>query len=160
MNWTGPGSGFNNFGRCWIADQNVSGHAEILERGTTYRWRARGNSTSSTTGAGSWSAFQTFTTGTAPAMPTFTGQPAEGSQVHMGNAVGSTVNVSWTPTGCNGASFGMRVLEDGQQSATITGIGNTAVVPIRRGHDYRLELSVTTNWGTSPPASLRFSTTQ
>lgn len=160
VNWTGPSSGFTNFGRCWIADQNGSFHSEVLDRGTTYRWRTRANSSSSYAGAGPWSAFQTFTTGSAPTTPIFTGQPVEGSQVHMGNVVSTGLSIAWGSTQCGGESFRIRVFENNQQVATLEGVGNTANVPIRRDRAYRVELVVTTIWGISPVGSLRFSTTQ
>jgi hypothetical protein len=160
VQWTGESTGFDNFDRCWIADLNTDFHSSTLQRSTQYRWRVRGNSTSTTVGAGPFSAFQTFTTGGAPAAPVFEGEPSEGGQVRMGNAVATTVPVRWRPSGCGQETFDIRVLEDNQQSAGIQGAGNTATIPIRRGHAYRIELIVTTNWGSSPMGTLRFSTIQ
>lgn len=160
--WTDVGTGLNNIGTCWTADQNQSFHTQQLDRGTRYSWRVRANSNSTSAGAGPWSAFQTFTTGGTPAAPTFVGTILEGSQVHLGDVnVPTNITIQWTSSGCGNETYSMNVFQNNVEVVAarqerVPGV--SAVVEVRRDNAYRIELVVHTDWGSSQRVTMNFTT--
>jgi len=159
VTWTEPGSGFDNYPECWIADTNTDFHAESLDQNTFYRWRVRASDvTVDPIASGPFSAFQTFKTAGPPLQPpTFT-VPTEGQVISLpSGVVAQTFTASWSPPECEPASFRLEVFRnDGAANPVVTGAGSSAPFQIRRDSSYRLRLVQSTGTGDAPPAEVNF----
>ncbi|MGH6864683.1 MAG: hypothetical protein ACREDO_00510 [Methyloceanibacter sp.] len=159
-NWSEPGSGFDNYPECWIADTNTHFHAESLDQNTFYRWRARGSDvTVDPIASGPYTAFQTFKTAGPPTAPPSFTAPTEGQVITLpAGVVGQSFTASWSPPECEPASFNLQVFRnDGPANPVVTGTGNSATFGIQRNSSYRLRLIQHTATGDAPTAEVNFS---
>lgn len=163
VNWTRLGSGFDQFPRCWIADQNQSFHAENLDQNTQYRWRVRASQMQGDIAITStaFSEFQTFTTAGPPTQPPTFVFPSEGQVIQLGsNTSSASIQAQWSQARCLPETFHLEIIPEGtdRPETTVDGIGHSASVPVRNNRQYKLRLLQGTGTGNAPLATVNFST--